>query len=122
MLVEIKTPEAQGVRFAEKRRSREWKTIGLMVRCYCQNRHGSPVALCTECRQLLDYAGLRLQRCRFGEEKPTCAKCPVHCYQRSYREQIKTVMRYAGPQLLWRHPILSLLHWLDGFRDAPEIA
>ncbi|MDD5260979.1 MAG: nitrous oxide-stimulated promoter family protein [Methylacidiphilales bacterium] len=122
MLVENKIQETQGVKFTGKRRSREWKTIGLMVRCYCHERHGSPVELCMECRQLLDYAGLRLQRCRFGEAKPTCAKCPVHCYQRNYREQIKTVMRYAGPQLLWRHPILSLLHWLDGFRKAPEIA
>jgi hypothetical protein len=33
---------------------------------------------------------------------------------------MKTVMRYAGPRMLWRHPILSLRHWLDGFREAPS--
>jgi hypothetical protein len=25
------------------------------------------------------------------------------------------VMRYAGPRMLWQHPILSLRHWLDGW-------
>jgi hypothetical protein len=23
--------------------------------------------------------------------------------------------------MLWRHPILSLRHWLDGFRKAPVV-
>ena len=35
------------------------------------------------------------------------------------REQVKTVMAYAGSRMLWSHPILSLRHWLDGFRKAP---
>jgi len=48
-------------------------------------------------------------------EKPTCAKCPVHCYQRDRREQARVMMRYAGPRMLWEHPVLSLRHWLDGF-------
>jgi len=29
------------------------------------------------------------------------------------------VMRYAGPRMVWQHPILSLRHWFDGFRKAP---
>ena len=37
------------------------------------------------------------------------------------REQMKTVMRHAGPHMLCRHPILSLRHWLDGFRKAPAL-
>lgn len=99
--------------FATRRLSREWKTIEAMVRLFCRARHGSPGALCRECQSLLEYAGLRLDRCRFGVYKPTCAKCPVHCYQLDRREQIKTVMRFAGPRMLWRHPILSAHHWLD---------
>ncbi|HLZ54634.1 MAG TPA: nitrous oxide-stimulated promoter family protein, partial [Verrucomicrobiae bacterium] len=77
--------------------------------------------LCPECQQLHDYAAVRLERCRFGVEKPTCAQCPVHCYQKARREQVKVVMRYAGPRMLWQHPVLSLIHWLDGYRKAPEI-
>ena len=108
-------------RFADKRFAREWKTIEAMICCYCRDRHDPASGLCAECQQLLDYAGLRLERCQFGTEKPTCANCSVHCYQRARREQVKVVMRYAGPRMLWRHPVLSLYHWLDGSRKAPEV-
>jgi hypothetical protein len=89
-----------------------------MLRLYCRDQHGG--TLCPECRELQDYVRLRLDRCRFGADKPTCARCPVHCYQRDRRDQIKAVMRYAGPRMLWRHPWLSLGHLLDGwFRRSP---
>lgn len=106
---------------ADRRLAREWKTIAAMIHCYCCDRHGTASGLCAECQQLLDYAGLRLERCRFGAEKPTCANCSVHCYQRARREQVKTVMRYAGPRMLWQHPVLSLYHWLDGLRKEPAL-
>lgn len=107
------------VEFASNRLAREWKTMEAMVQIYCRDHHQWDEALCFECRELLDYAAVRLERCRFGPEKPTCAKCPVHCYQRVRREQVKAVMRYAGPRMLWEHPLMSLRHWLDGFRKAP---
>jgi len=106
---------------ARKRLARESRTMAAMIGCYCEGHHHANAALCPECRQLLDYAALRLERCRFGAEKPVCAKCPVHCYQRVWREQTRAVMRYAGPRMLWQHPILSLRHWLDGFRKAPAV-
>ncbi len=105
---------------ASRRLVREWKTMAAMVRCYCHGHHDTAAALCRECRELLDYATLRLERCRFGAGKPTCANCPVHCYQRHRRDQMKVIMRYAGPRMLWQHPILSLWHWWDGFRQAPS--
>ncbi len=101
--------------FSLPRLTREWRTIDAMIELYCRGVHNSSGALCRECGVLLDYARLRLERCRFGCEKPTCAKCPVHCYQRDRREQIKTVMRFAGPRMLWVHPILSLRHWIDSW-------
>ncbi len=87
-----------------------------MIGCYCRDHHLTSGELCPECQSLHDYAAVRLERCRFGAEKPTCANCPVHCYQKSRREQVKMVMRYAGPRMLWQHPFLSLIHWLDGYR------
>lgn len=101
-----------GPRLGTRRLAREWKTLTIMVRCYCMAHHHSPSGPCRECQGLLDYAALRLQRCGFGDEKPTCAKCPVHCYQEARREQVRAVMRYAGPRMLWRHPILCLWHWI----------
>ncbi len=107
--------------FAGRRLNREWKTMVAMIKIHCRDRHGATIAPCAECQGLLDYAGMRLERCRFGAEKPTCAKCPVHCYQRARREQIKVIMRYAGPRMLWEHPVMSLRHWLDGFRKVPAV-
>jgi hypothetical protein len=111
----------KAVAFTSQRLSREWKTMEAMMKLYCRDRHEATTGLCSECQGLLNYANVRLDRCRFGEEKPTCAKCPVHCYQRDRREQIKVMMRYAGPRMLWEHPVMSLRHWLHGFRKAPEI-
>lgn len=93
---------------------REWRTLSVMVRIYCRDCHGTAAGLCVECGQFLSYARVRLDRCRFGSEKPTCARCPVHCYQRERREQVKVIMRHAGPRMLWEHPVLALRHWLDG--------
>ena len=104
--------------FANRRLEREWKTVSAMVHIYCRDQHHGD-ALCEDCQQLMSYIRLRLERCRFGEDKPTCAKCPVHCYQKDRRAQIKTVMRFAGPKMVWEHPWLSLCHVLDGwFRRA----
>ena len=103
------------------RLAREWRTMSAMVRIYCRDHHHTSGGLCSECQEFLNYAGVRLERCRFGEEKPTCANCPVHCYQRDRREQARFIMRYAGPRMLWEHPILSLRHGLDGYRKAPSV-
>ena len=88
-----------------------------MVGIYCaaHHQHGS---LCTACSAFLDYAEVRLDKCPYGEEKPTCANCPVHCYKTQYREQARQIMRYAGPRMLLRHPFLTIAHYLDGRRQA----
>jgi hypothetical protein len=104
-------------KFANRRLAREWKTVSAMLQIYCRDKHDSN--LCPECQQLMSYVNLRLDRCRFGKEKPTCAKCPVHCYQRDRREQIRVVMRYSGPKMLWEHPMLSFWHLLDGWFRRP---
>ena len=105
--------------FQPGRLRRELETMAAMIGCYCRGRHGTGGELCPDCRRLLDYATVRLQRCPYGETKPTCAKCPIHCYQPEVREKVKAVMRYAGPRMIWRHPILALRHWLDAYRKAP---
>jgi hypothetical protein len=105
---------------ASARLTREWRTMTAMVRIFCRDRHHTASGLCAECQQFLDYASVRLERCRFGPEKPTCAKCPVHCYQRERREQVRVIMRYAGPRMLWERPLMTLRHWLDGIRKAPS--
>jgi hypothetical protein len=124
MRMTVKTmvlPRQQGHTCSSKRLGRERRTIEAMVGIYCRDhhRHSGPEGnLCAQCQGLLDYANLRLDRCRFGPEKPTCAKCPVHCYQRERREEVRAVMRYAGPRMLWEHPWMSIRHWADGRRSV----
>jgi predicted amidophosphoribosyltransferase len=99
--------------------SRERQTVEAMIRLYCRGRHGNAEQLCGECAELLEYARERLRRCPFQEGKTTCAKCPVHCYRPEMRARIRAAMRYAGPRMLYRHPILALRHLLDGLRRKP---
>ena len=102
------------------RRARELKTIQAMVRMYCRGRHHTRGnGLCAECAQLSEYAARRLERCVFGDAKPTCAKCVVHCYGKDMRERVRGVMRWAGPRMLLRQPILGIAHLIDARRPAP---
>lgn len=95
---------------------REEKTVAAMIHLTCRDQHGSQGELCDECAGLLEYARLRLDNCPFGADKPTCQRCPVHCYQPSRREQVRQVMRYAGPRMMLRHPVLAVLHLVDTLR------
>jgi len=102
------------------RRAREFKTIAAMLRMYCRAHHGT-ATLCPGCVELHNYARRRLERCVFDEAKPTCAKCTVHCYKASMRERVRVVMRWAGPRMLWRHPVLAVHHMIDERLPAPSL-
>ena len=103
------------------RLARELKTVRAMVRIYCHDLHAEDHGLCAGCSALMDYATRRLDRCVFGDDKPTCANCKVHCYSAAMREQVRIVMRYAGPRMLTRHPVLAIAHVIDGRRQAPDL-
>jgi hypothetical protein len=96
-----------------------------MIALYCRDHHaGAPAAargdgLCAECAELLDYARLRLERCRYGAAKPACAGCETHCYKPTMRERVRMVMRYSGPRMLRQHPVLAVAHLADR-RKTPE--
>jgi hypothetical protein len=105
-------------RLLKPRLARELKTIRAMLQIYCRDHHGGST-LCTECEALHAYAEKRLAACPYGEEKPTCTNCRIHCYGPAQREQVREVMRYAGPRMLLRHPYLAVMHVADGKRPAP---
>jgi hypothetical protein len=102
-----------------KRLARERLTIAKMVDLYCAAHHEQGEdSLCVDCRDFMDYADTRLRKCPYGPAKPTCANCPIHCYKPERREQARAIMRYAGPRMLLRHPWLTIVHQLDGFRKV----
>jgi hypothetical protein len=98
------------------RLKRERNTIDAMIRIYCNSEHAAQGVLCADCKDVLEYAEARLARCPFQDSKPTCANCLVHCYKPDMRSKIRDIMRFAGPRMLLRHPMLAIQHLLDGFR------
>ena len=81
-----------------KRRVREKRTISQMVALYCA--------------AIDAYAVLRTERCRKMEVKSSCEECGNHCYAPEKRDEIRAVMRYAGPRMLGRHPVAAVRHLL----------
>jgi hypothetical protein len=106
-------------RLQSGRLRREWRTMQVMVGIYCAGHahaHAADELLCGSCQEFLLYAERRLEKCPYGPAKPTCAKCPIHCYKPQPREFAREVMRYAGPRMLLRHPWLSATHFADKLR------
>lgn len=107
----------------DKRLVWEARTVEKMVVLYCRHNHQQvekpfsavykPGPLCAVCYEVLNYAHCRIDRCRYGANKPTCAQCTTHCFKPEMRDAIRRVMRYAGPRMLWYHPITAIRHtWI----------
>lgn len=92
---------------------RERLTIQKMIEIYCLEHHHPMNNMCTECQGLFAYAMQRIDKCPYQISKPTCAKCPIHCYRPDMRKQVRQVMRFAGPRMIIYHPILAFLHFWD---------
>ena len=83
-----------------------------MIELWCRENHGS-LELCGKCRELLDYSLGRLDRCKFGNAKTKCHKCPLHCYRPDMRERIRAVMRFSGPRMIFYHPLEAVRYLLS---------
>ncbi|KGF35836.1 nitrous oxide-stimulated promoter family protein [Hoylesella buccalis] len=91
---------------------RDQETIRLMIDLYC--RHHLRLNEVSEAyRQLGDYACERLQLCKFGEQKPACKDCSVHCYKPDMRQQIREVMRRAGPRMVFYALLATCRHLIQ---------
>ena len=80
---------------------------------YCKHHHSSDKDNCNECEELSMFANERIDKCIFQEDKPACSECEVHCYRKDMRDKIKLVMRFAGPRMMYTHPILGIRHLID---------
>lgn len=87
----------------------EKETIEVMIRLYCSGKENNR-ELCDSCKELLHYAHARLGRCPFGEKKPSCQHCTIHCYKPQMREKMRQVMRFSGPRMLLHSPLAALRH------------
>ncbi len=87
-----------------------------MISLYCRKKHRRTKDLCVECEELARYAVDRLEKCCFGENKPTCKVCPIHCYNPQMKDKMRVVMRFSGPRMLFVHPIYTLKHIYNEYK------
>jgi hypothetical protein len=104
---------------------RDIKLLARFMEIYCDNNHadrlkyplkprgpirsymqGMSPELCLECSKLLLHAAAKTAMCPY-DPKPKCKKCPTHCYDKRYREEIRKVMRFSGMYLM-KHGRLHL--------------
>lgn len=134
----------------KRKREREQEIVSQMIALYCKGNHsarrsaplrerggemqqvregaaprgrgsGGRRGLCPECAELEAYARARSERCPFMEEKTFCSNCTVHCYRPEMRERIRTVMRYAGPRMLFHHPAMAIRHMIESQRERRRV-
>lgn len=113
-----KMPETPAV---ARRRAREMRTVSQMIALHCRMRHGAGAAgptetaycgeaVCPACAELDAFAVRRTELCPRMAEKSSCSTCKTHCYPAARQEQIRAVMRDAGPRMLLHHPIAAIRH------------
>jgi len=87
---------------------KQLRILRKFIEVYCREKHDTAAGrLCGDCAGLLDYAAGRLAKCPM-DPKPKCKDCPVHCYEQSYRDRIKEVMKFSGMYFVKR----GRLDWL----------
>lgn len=103
-----------------RRRMRKKRTVSLMIGMYCKGMgHADRThqlycgsLACAECAELDAYALVRTEGCRQMANKVTCEECGRHCYAPAMREKVRAAMRYAGPRMIFTHPIAAVRHVL----------
>lgn len=95
---------------AEKRDG-EKLLVSEMIALYCRKTTIRRKAACARsARPCMITPCSALNAAPFMETKTFCSACKVHCYKPEMREQIRTVMRWSGPRMLFVHPVLAIRH------------
>ena len=106
----------------ESKREYEKRVVSEMIGLYCHNNHHTKKGeLCQECAKLNEYARKHTDRCRYMDTKTFCSNCKTSCYKPEMREQIRTVMRYAGPRMLFHRPIMAIKHLIASKKEARNL-
>lgn len=113
----------------EKKRESEKKIVTQMIFLFCRHKHhkltrsisNQTHLLCSDCHRLTLYAQERSDRCPFMAEKTFCANCSIHCYETKMREKIREVMRYAGPLMIFYHPLEACKHIVSSYIEKKRL-
>lgn len=105
----------------EAKREKEKQVVGLMIRLYCYKKYGKRQGLCPQCQELYDYACRRSDCCPFMETKTFCSNCKVHCYRADMRQEIRKVMAFSGPRMLFCHPVIAIRHLVETRKEKKKM-
>ena len=109
-------------RMSDKKWEKESNTVDYMIWYYCHKKHHSKKGdYCPSCKELMDYCHFRLIKCLWGEKKPFCANCKIHCYDAMHREKIREVMRFSGPRMFLHRPIMALSHCIQTIKEKKKL-
>ncbi|MFI3325856.1 MAG: nitrous oxide-stimulated promoter family protein [Clostridia bacterium] len=94
----------------ESKRENEKKLIEKMIKIYCKSKHKTKNELCDQCKEILEYSHLRIDKCPFMETKTFCSNCKVHCFRNEKREKIREIMAFSGKRMILHNPIIAINH------------
>lgn len=95
------------------RRDTEKHIFERMSLLYCRGHKHEKVP-CDNCSKVIKYAQQRIDACKFGDNKTFCSKCTIHCFKLEMREEVRKIMRYSGPRMVFYHPVEVIKHLLLG--------
>lgn len=61
------------------------------------------------------YSHNRLENCQNKDKRNFCSSCSIRCFSKNRREDIKRVMKYSGPRLIFYRPLALLRHTFNHF-------
>lgn len=106
----------------QTKREREKRLVSEMIALYCRKKHRTKGALCLGCAALDAYARQRSDNCPLMETKTFCSNCRVHCYSADMRASIREVMRFAGPRMMFVHPVIAVRHMTESRKEKQRLA
>ena len=95
-----------------KRLLQDEETVRTMTKMYCRAHHADAAeedGLVPSCRACAEYAIARTRACP-KQHKGNCDDCEIRCYNPAMREQIRQIMAYAGPRMMFTHPVMAVRH------------
>jgi hypothetical protein len=96
---------------------REKLTIRHMIEIYCRGQRPSATGICEDCGEVIRYAHDRIGECPYvAQSKPACGLCRSNCFTPEMHRRFALIMRYAGPRMMVRHPILTVAHIWDAVK------
>ncbi len=90
---------------------------------YCRAHHldepKDAQGLCPSCREAIEGTLLKTLQCPYNHAG-NCQDCTIHCQRGESQARIKTIMAYAAPRMLLRHPVMTARYLGKKLRPSPS--